>query len=189
MSDPLYLSYWLRGFSPHNMLRHFEKLLLNFPFSTISPRGPLLRIYALAYTEPPLTERVFDWDAEVSSVIELAHEFENPDCAFLLDAYWDLWKHEGNWRLTPCPVTLICFGPEFENETGDHLRVEIQNEDDFLPRPAIPGSPSKIQSNIKGLLRLAHDLDDRLPVEQRKLWSESGENFAAKLQAALALEE
>jgi hypothetical protein len=42
-----------------------------------------------------------------------------------------------------------------------------------------------IQSNIKSLLKLVHDLDDALPVETRLLWSESGENFAEKLHQAL----
>ena len=42
-----------------------------------------------------------------------------------------------------------------------------------------------IQSNIKSLLKLVHDLDDALPVETRRLWSESGENFSEKLQQAL----
>ena len=171
MSDQLYLSYWVRGFSEHNMLRHFEKLLQNFPFSTMSPRGPFLRVYALEYAEPPVLERVFDWEADIESVMEAAREFENPDCCYLLDAYWDLWQFEGGWKLKPSLVTLACFGPAFENEVGDNLRVECGTESAFLPQPDVQGSPVKIQSNIKGLLRLAHYLDDILAVEQRRLWS------------------
>jgi hypothetical protein len=43
-----------------------------------------------------------------------------------------------------------------------------------------------VQSNIKSLLKLVHDLDDALPVETRRLWSESGENFSEKLHQALS---
>jgi hypothetical protein len=43
------------------------------------------------------------------------------------------------------------------------------------------------QSNIKSLLKLVHDLDDVLSVSKRRLWTESGENFAEKLQEALSL--
>jgi hypothetical protein len=46
-----------------------------------------------------------------------------------------------------------------------------------------------VQSNIKSLLKLVHDLDDALPVETRRLWSESGENFSDKLHQALAAEQ
>jgi hypothetical protein len=42
-----------------------------------------------------------------------------------------------------------------------------------------------IQSNIKSLLKLVHDLDDALPVETRRLWTESGGSFSEKLQQAL----
>jgi hypothetical protein len=46
-----------------------------------------------------------------------------------------------------------------------------------------------IQSNIQSLLKLVHDLDDALPVETRRLWSESGDNFSDKLHQALAASE
>ena len=44
------------------------------------------------------------------------------------------------------------------------------------------------QSNLRGLLRLAHELEGALPVEKRRLWSESGENFAARLEGAVGEE-
>jgi hypothetical protein len=46
-----------------------------------------------------------------------------------------------------------------------------------------------VQSNIKSLLKLVHDSDDALPVETRRLWSESGDNFSEKLHHALASAE
>ena len=184
MADQMYLSYWLRGFNAQNMLRHFDGVLRKFPFSTISPAGPLLRIYALEFAEPPLLERRFDWDCETDTVIKAAGEFRNADCGYLLDIYWDLWKFSDKWILTACPATISCFGPSFQNDLGDHLRIECGIDSDFLPDPGVPEDAGKIQSNIKGLLRLAHELDSSLPVETRRLWSESGEDFAEKLQAA-----
>jgi hypothetical protein len=41
------------------------------------------------------------------------------------------------------------------------------------------------ESNIKSMLRLVHELDSALPVARRKLETESGENFAERLQQVL----
>ena len=117
----------------------------------------------------------------------------------------------GEWKLAPARVALCCFGPEF-NQTpsaepiapeaprapviafpspdedaalGCALEIEFGIDANFLPQPELPDSPRMIESNIKSLLKLVHDLDDALPVETRRLWSESGENFAEKLHQAL----
>jgi hypothetical protein len=186
MPDRLYLSYSVRGFTEHNMLRHFERLLGMFPFSTQSQRVPVLRIYALEFSEPPLLEKFFEQPAGVAAVVSSAKEFQNADCAYLLEGYWDLWQFNDSWRLTPSPVVLTCFGPLFQNDLADHLRVEFDADSDFLPEPQAPNSQSKVQSNIRGLLRLAHELDNALPVERRRLWTESGEDLVERLQAALS---
>jgi len=55
----------------------------------------------------------------------------------------------------------------------------------FLPQPDSPGEVLMVQSNIRSLLRLVHDVDDKLAAERRSLWTESGENFHDKLQRAL----
>ena len=44
------------------------------------------------------------------------------------------------------------------------------------------------QSNLRGLLRLAHELECALPVEKQRLWPESGEDFAARLEGAVGEE-
>lgn len=114
------------------------------------------------------------------------------------------------WNLAPARVTLCCFGPDFRQSpsaqepapaserpsviafpSGDDaaigcaLEIEFGLDANFLPQPDLPDSPRLIESNIKSLLKLVHDLDDALPVETRRLWSESGENFAEKLHQAL----
>jgi hypothetical protein len=54
-----------------------------------------------------------------------------------------------------------------------------------LPQPEAGDSFLPVQSNIRSLLHLVHELDNTLAVERRRLWTESGDNFAEKLQDAL----
>jgi len=185
MAEQLYLSYWLRDFSGQTMLREFGRLLASFPFSTMAPCARVLRVYALRFAEPALAEHIVALEAEVSEIVDAARGYRNSDLCYLLEAHWDLWQYDSGWRLKPSPVTLACFGPDFDNDLGDHLRVEPGLDTHFLPREDLPEGAAKVQSNIRGLLRLAHELDQALPVEKRRLWSESGESFAERLQAAL----
>ena len=92
------------------------------------------------------------------------------------------WQLRLNRQRTP----VIAFpGPEDDGAIGCALEIEFGIDANFLPQPDLPDSPRMIESNIKSLLKLVHDLDDALPVETRRLWSESGENFAEKLHQAL----
>lgn len=183
MSDLLYLSYWLKEFNERNMLRALQRALLQFPFSTSSPGVISLRIYALQYAEPPLLEVFYDRPAGIDTVIQAAAEFRGVDCGYLVGGYWDLWQRDDGWRLTPAPVLLGCYGPEFENDMGDQLRIELGLDSHFLPTPGLPESAQKAKSNIRSVLRLAEELDQALPVEKRRLWTESGEDFAARLRS------
>lgn len=168
------------------MLRQLERALLLFPFSAASRGVTTLRIYAIEYAEPPLLETFYDPPPEIGDVIRTAAEFQGVDCAYLAGGYWDLWQHDGGWRLTPAPVILGSYGPQFENEVGDQLRIELGLDSHFLPKSGQPGSASMAESNIRSVLRLAHDLDQALPVRKRRLWTESGEDFAARLRSLLA---
>jgi hypothetical protein len=181
VSDQLYLSLWIPGFAPDSMLRHFGKLLRTFPFSRLRPGLSSLRVYALEFVEPPLFEGSFPEGAEVETVLQTAREFENPDCAYVVEGLWELWRLEGEWKLKPAPVSLHCYGPEFENDLDDQFRVELGPDTAFLPQPEIPGSAIAIQSNLRGLLRLAQDVTTALPLRKRQLWLESGEDFSARL--------
>jgi hypothetical protein len=187
MADRLYLSCWIRGFNEVNMLAHFGKLLDLFPFSKLAKRGPVLRVYAIEQAEPPQIEREFPLPAEISDIIEAALEFTQPDCSVQVEASWDLWQYNGDWQLKPAPVTLACFGPDFENEIGDHLRIEFGIDAHFLPQPGIEGSPRMVQSNVQSLLHLVNEIDAKLDLERRKLWSESGANFADVLAQHLGM--
>lgn len=185
MADQLYLSYWLREFSEGNMLRKFERLLRTFPFSTASTTVTTLRIYAMEYAEPPLLEVSFASPTAPEEILEAAAHFQNGDCAFLVGGSWDLWQRDRGWKLAPSGVVLACFGPQFQNEAGDHLRVEAGLDSHFLPPPGQASASGKVRSNIRSLLRLSHDLESALPIERRLLWTESGENFAEKLRETI----
>ncbi len=169
------------------MLRHFEILLTQFPFSKLAARGPAVRVRAVEISEPPLVEKEFPPGAPVADLIRTAREFMHEDCCAEVDAAWDLWQNQGDgWKLTPTPVTLLCFGPEFENETGDHVRIEFGLDSRFLPIEGVEGSARMGQSNLRSLLHLVSDIERSLPVERRQLWSESGVNFAELLAEAVA---
>jgi hypothetical protein len=186
MPDRLYLSCWLRGFTPSNMLRHFEKILAQFPHSKLASHGPAVRVRGIEMSEPPLVEKEFPKDAPASDLIQTAREFMHEDCCVEVDSAWDLWQYESGWKLTPTPVTLLCFGPDFENETGDHLRIEFGVDSRFLPIEGVEGSARMGQSNLRSLLHLVGDIERAVPVEKRQLWSESGINFAELLADAVA---
>ena len=188
MTDRLYLSCWMRGFTGANMARHFERMLGLFPFSKLAQRGPALRVYALEFVEPPAAERQFEAGTAAAAVVAAARDFTQPDCCIEADAFWDLWQYDTEWRLRPAGVTLACFGPAFEHENGDHLRIDFGLDAKFLPMAGIEGSLRMQQSNLRSLLHLVAEIERALPVERRQLWSESGANFAEVMAEALEKE-
>jgi len=189
MADQLYLSYWLRNHTELTMLRHYEKLLKLFPFSRLAQHPSTFKILAIDYSEPPVLEIPYPPPLSIEDVLAAAKDFQNADTCYRLETWWDLWQFEKQWELAPSRVALCCFAPQFDRENGEHLAVEFGIDAHFLPQPELPNSMRMIQSNIQSLLKLVHDLDDALPVETRRLWSESGDNFSDKLHQALAASE
>ena len=169
------------------MLRHFETLVGLFPYSKLATRGPVLRVYALERVEPPVLEREFEPGATAAEIGKFAAEMARPDCAVEVESSWDLWQHDGDdWKLSPATVTLACSGPDFDNENGDNLRIEFGLESRFLPMEGLQSSIRMGQSNLRSLLHLVSQLETALPLEKRKLWSESGRNFAELLVETLS---
>jgi len=167
------------------MLRHFEKLLQLFPFSRLAQSSSTFKVIPINYNEPSVLEVEMPPPIVVPDVVAAAKDFQNGDSCYRLETWWDLWRFDADWKLLPTRVALCCYGPEFEREGAEHLGIEFGIDAHFLPQPDIPNSIRTVQSNIKSLLKLVHDLDDALPVETRQLWSESGENFSEKLHQAL----
>ncbi len=187
MADQLYLSYKLRGFTENNMLRHFGKALQKFPYSRLSKAASMFRIYAVSFSEPLIFEMALDPVPDPEKILAAAGEFQHSDCAYELETFWDLWQYEKDWSVAPARVSIACMGPDFEEGGEEHLRIDCGPDFRFLPDPDLQGSARIVQSNVRSLLKLAHDLDHTLKAERRQLISESGENFAERLQ--LALEE
>jgi len=183
MADRLYLSYWLRGFNAASMLRHYERVLQLFPFSKLRRGESQFRIYVLAYSEPPVLDVPVAAPVNAQVVIASAREFQNADACYELESAWDVWNWDQDWKLSPSRVLLTCFGPEFANETGENVRIDFGLDEQFLPGAG--EDLRMVRANIQSLLRLVHDLDERLRAERRQLWSESGENFAERLEATL----
>ena len=212
MADQLFLSYWLRNYNDATMLRNYEKLLRLFPFSRLAQQASTFKIMAVDANEPVVAEIPYPAPAPVDDILAVAKDFQNLDSSYRLETWWDLWQFDDDWKLAPARVVLCCFGPEFDQNPsgppsalsseqrrvipfpnpdedlaiGCALEIEFGIDANFLPQPDVPGSPRMVQSNIKSLLKLVHDLDDALPVETRRLWSESGQNFAEKLQQSLS---
>lgn len=214
MADQLFLSYWLQNYSDSTMLRNYEKLLRLFPFSLLNQQASTFKIMAVDPSEPVVAEIPYPPPVPLEDVLAVAKDFQNIDASYRLETWWDLWQFDRDWKLAPARVALCCFGPEFNQSPaaapvaplsadaprpsviafphpsddaaiGCALEIEFGIDANFLPQPDLPDSPRMIESNIKSLLKLVHDLDDALPVETRRLWSESGENFAEKLHQAL----
>lgn len=182
MSDRLVLSCYLSGFHVLKMHGFWEKLLKLYPYSRLTVRPVYLRALAIDTTEPPLFEKAWEPPFDPQEAIELSREFQHEDGAWQLDCEWDLMEGGNNWQLAPVPVSLWCFGPRFENELQDHLRIDLGLEQRFLPKPGDESSARAAQANLRSLTHLVQDIEKHLPIERRHIWSESGENFAVRLQ-------
>jgi hypothetical protein len=191
VTDQLSLSIWLERGSRANRLRHFETLLRLFPFSQRDQPQSTISVQALAETEPPLLESPMNGPLDASEVLAELAEYSGDDIAYNVESWWDLWQYDGDWKLGPARVELACFGPAFDNGTErsageqEDLRIDFGVDSHYLPRPELTGSGRMTESNIKSILRLVHELDSSLPVAKRKLETESGENFAERLQQVL----
>ncbi|MEO5923953.1 MAG: hypothetical protein ABIR70_09015 [Bryobacteraceae bacterium] len=184
MSDRLYLSCWTRDYSDFTMLRYFSKFLATFPISKLSERPQTLRVHAVSYSEPAVFEKPFEPTTTFEEMLEAARDFTGGDCAIDIETAWDLWQFDGDWKLAPAPVVISCFGQDFEQDSDDHLRIDFGLDAKFLPS-ATKGAVRMQQSNIRSLLYLVSQVEGALPLSRRKLWSESGANFAEILAKAV----
>ena len=149
-------------------------------------------VQAVSVTEPPLLESPMNGPIDASEVLPTFADYSGDDIGLSLESFWDLWQYDGDWSLGPARVRLACFGPEFDNGTEralgeqEDLRIDFGVDSHYLPRPELAGSGRMTESNVKSMLRLVHELDSTLPIAKRKLETESGENFADRLQSVLS---
>lgn len=183
MGDPLFLSLWLRGYSPIALPVYLRKALSVFPYSALSPKS-VLRIYALSLHEAPIFEEFIEGVPDPQAVAQQAQEFLHEDCAFQLETLWDLYQWNGEWELKPSRVLIEVYASEFEGAAGEHVRVDLGPQELYLPQPQ-SDQLLPVQSNIRSVLRLTQDLEEELSSERRLLWSDEEENFAQRLGALL----
>ena len=193
VTDQLSLSIWLERGSRANRVKYFEKLLRLFPFSQRPEQGQsTVTVQGVSVTEPPLLENPMNGPIDATQVLDVLADYSGDDIAYVVESWWDLWQYEADWKLAPARVQISCFGPHFDNGTerlaGDQedLRIDFGVDSRYLPRLDLAGSARMTESNIKSMLRLVHELDSALPVAKRKLETESGENFADRLQQVLS---
>ena len=128
---------------------------------------------------------------DLAGVVSTLRAYQGDDVAYRIETWWDLWQLNSGWELAPARVALSCFGPQFDNGTEresidqEDLRIDFGVDSHYLPQSDLPASTKLIESNIKSLLRLVHEVELSLPVEKRRLETESGDNFAERLQQAL----
>lgn len=192
MTDQLALSIWLPEALGNWRTRYFEKMLSIFPFSQREQPQSTLTIQGVNVTEPPLLERPINGPVQLEDVMDATRDYQGDDIAYRLETWWDLWRYNGEeWEIGATRATLCAFGPEFDNggslsiSEQEDLRIDFGVDTAFLPDPTLAGSTRLIQSNIKSLLHLVHQVEEALPLERRVLETESGENFAEKLTQTL----
>lgn len=167
------------------MLRHYEKMLRLFPYSRLMFGTSVFKVIPIEFAEPARIEEALAMPDGMERALAASREFLDADSCYRLETSWDLWQYENSdWKLAPSRVALSCFGPSFQ-DAEENLQIEFGIDALFLPQPEVPDNVKFAHSNIKSLLKLVHDLDDALNVDRRRLWSESGEDFAARLQGAL----
>jgi hypothetical protein len=162
-----------------------------FPFSQREQPQSTLSVHAVDLTEPPLLEKAVNGPVDLAEIEPVFSEYQGDDIAYEFESWWDLWQLDGDWTLKPTRVSLSCFSRQFDNGTDldkteqEDLRIDFGVDTTFLPDPEVPGSARLIESNIKSLLRLVHEVESALPTRLRVLATESGENFAERLQQTL----
>ena len=192
VTDQLYLSLWLDRHNRAKRLHHFEKFLRLFPFSQREQPQSVFSVQAIDTTEPPLLESPVNGPIDVAEVIAALRDYQGDDVAYRVESWWDLWQFDEDWKLLPARVALSCFGPDFDNGTEresseqEDLRIDFGVDTLYLPRTDLPGSAKLTESNIKSLLRLVHEMELSLPVAKRRLETESGDNFADRLQQVIS---
>ncbi len=183
MHDPLFLSLWLKNFSPAGLPLYLKKAVSVFPQSRLLPGG-VFRIYPIAFREAPLLEEYYDGDLDPQAAASRVQEHLHTDIAVQVQLRWDIYQWTGDWELRPSAVLLEVFGPEFESPRGEHLRLDLGPQRLYLPEPS-SSQLRPVQSNIRSILHLASDLENELVAGRRLLWTEDEENFAEKLQMLL----
>jgi hypothetical protein len=150
MANRAYASFWSRDYSEDLMLDRFERLLETVPLSTTRPGFTRLVVRAIGSAETPLIEQdLRGVNAGAPDVIASAREHRNPDTAYEVEGYWDLWQRsaeDGGWQRGPEPLALTCHGAEYDDgiaaELG-HFLVDLGFEHFYTGHGGLLGRGSR----------------------------------------------
>jgi hypothetical protein len=196
MADQLYLSLWFPNFRLAGLAQALVSVARQFGSIGGSSRIAAATVYPISRTESPVYQRIYSEDELEESIPELAvaaaTELLHDDFAYEFDLLWELWTPEVGggldpvWRKEPSRVTVIGFGPEFDEgayEQNGHIRVDFGIDSPFLheevdlDRHAV----ARVKENVQMLVDFTSSVQEHCGISSRLLWSESGESLAQKL--------
>jgi hypothetical protein len=196
MADQLYLSLWFPNFRLAGLALALVSVIRQFGVVGGSSRIAAATTYPISRTESPAYQRIYSENEMEESIPELAvaaaTEMLHDDFAYEFELTWDLWSPEVGggleplWTKEPRRVTIIGFGPEFEEgayEQNGHIRVDFGIDTPFLyeevdlDREAV----SRVKENVQMLVAFTNAVQQHCGISSRLLWSESGESLAQKL--------
>jgi hypothetical protein len=196
MADQLYLSLWFPNFRLTGLAPALVSVIRQFGAVSGSSRVAAATAYPISRTEAPAYQRVYSEDELEEAIPELAvaaaTEMLHDDFDYEFDLFWDLWTPEVGggldpmWKKEPSRVTIIGFGPEFDDgayEQNGHIRIDFGIDTPFLHEDLDLDrtSASRIQENIQMLVDFTNAVQQNCGISSRLLWSESGESLAQKL--------
>ncbi len=197
MVDQLYLSLWFPNFRLQALPVALEKVMEQFAAVGGSARVSAASVYPISWNESPIWQRVYrhEADDEESSprrVIAAAMDNAHEDYAWEFELVWELWVPESAagfdtmWRHEPRVVSIIGFGPEFDQgayETNGHIRVDFGLDAPFLYEDLDldKDAVDRVKENVARLVEFTNLIQKNAGISTRLLWSESGESLAKKL--------
>jgi hypothetical protein len=197
MADQLYLSLWYPNFRLEALPAALEKVMEQFAAAGGSSRVSAATVYPISWNETPVWQRVYrneadDEEASPRSVITAAMENGHHDYAWEFELIWELWVPEQApgldtmWRHEPRGVTVVGFGPEFDDrayETNGQIRVDFGLDTPFLYEDMDLDEDAvvRVKQNVEKLVQFTNGVQKNGGISTRLLWSESGESLAKKL--------
>jgi hypothetical protein len=196
MADQLYLSLWFPNFRLAALAPALVSVIRQFGVVGGSSRVAAATAYPISRTEAPAYQRIYSENELEESIPELAvaaaTELLHDDFAYEFDLIWELWSPELGggldpvWKKEPSRVTVIGFGPEFDDgayEQNGHIRVDFGIDTPFLYEEVDldDQAVSRVKENVQMLVAFTNAVQQHCGISSRLLWSESGESLAQKL--------
>ncbi|HTS10873.1 MAG TPA: hypothetical protein VMH00_02030 [Candidatus Limnocylindrales bacterium] len=146
MSNQAYLSIWCKQFDEAHQLQQFGAFLATVPFSTSRPGFTRLVIRAIDAAESPVLEQdLRSVPLDPAGVLEIAQDHLHADCAYEVEACWDLWVFDTNSakpKLEPQGLEVYAYGEDYDDgfwrENG-HIEVSLGFEHLFTGHAGLLG--------------------------------------------------